>query len=69
MAYISTTGNPAGTQKREGIFAKLKAAFQRRRLYLQTVEELNSLSDRDLRDLAISRYDVRRIAKEAAYGK
>ena len=69
MSYITLTGNPAGTVKRESLFAKLKAAIERRRLYLQTIEELNALSDRDLKDLAISRYDVRRIAKEAAFGK
>ncbi len=40
-----------------------------RRTYLRTVAELNSLSDRDLTDLGISRLGIPEIAHEAAYGK
>lgn len=35
----------------------------------RTYVELSNLSDRELADLNISRYDLRRIAREAAQGK
>ena len=40
----------------------------RRRVYRQTVRELNELSPRDLADLGIHRSMIRRLAREAAYG-
>lgn len=39
-----------------------------RRLYRQTVRELNALSPRELADLGINRSMIRRLAHEAAYG-
>ncbi len=45
------------------------AAWRRRRaLFGSTVHELNHLTDRDLADLGIPRADIRRIAREAAFG-
>ena len=71
MAYVETRGTKAAALNiaGEGFFAKLKAAIARRRLYLQTMEELSALSDRELSDLAISRSQLRQVAYEAAYGK
>lgn len=40
---------------------KMLALWQKRR---QTRRELNSLSDRELNDLGISRYDIDRIVSE-----
>jgi uncharacterized protein YjiS (DUF1127 family) len=61
---------------RKGIADRLAAlqdmivtAIQRRRIYEQTVAELNGLSDRDLSDLGISRLSIPDLAREAAYGK
>jgi uncharacterized protein YjiS (DUF1127 family) len=51
------------------LFAGVKAAMARRRIYDQTVRELCALSDRDLTDLGISRSTISSIATEAAYGK
>lgn len=43
------------------------AAWARRRAaYLQTWRELDALSDRELNDIGFSRYDIARIAREAA---
>jgi uncharacterized protein YjiS (DUF1127 family) len=42
-------------------------AMQRRRVYLQTLGELNDLSDRDLSDLGVARSDINRVAREAVY--
>lgn len=38
--------------------------FKRRRRIRQTMKELNSLSDRELNDVGISRYDIAHIARE-----
>ncbi|MBQ0820768.1 DUF1127 domain-containing protein [Microvirga terrae] len=35
--------------------------------YRKTVRELSQLSDRDLSDLGIARYDISRIARAAAF--
>jgi uncharacterized protein YjiS (DUF1127 family) len=48
---------------------KFKKNAQRRRVYVQTVTELNALSDRDLADLGLHRLMISSVAKEAAYGK
>ena len=39
----------------------------RYRQFNKTVKEMASLSDRELRDLGISRFDITRIAREAVY--
>ena len=44
--------------------AWLRARRERRRLYNQTVRELSQLSDRDLDDIGISRWDIREIAAQ-----
>ncbi|MDZ4136098.1 MAG: DUF1127 domain-containing protein [Paracoccaceae bacterium] len=46
----------------------VKEAVRRRRVYTQTVRELNALSSRELNDLGIHRSMITRIALEAAYG-
>ncbi|PID35233.1 MAG: hypothetical protein CSA73_00395 [Rhodobacterales bacterium] len=47
----------------------LQEAINRRLMMRRTVRELNQLSDRELSDLGIARYEIRRIAWHAAYGK
>lgn len=51
----------------------LRTALAERRakhkIYTTTLRELNSLSDRDLNDLGMSRSMIKGIAIEAAYGK
>lgn len=71
MAYVTTT-----RIARKGIADRLAylkdavlTAINQRRVYTRTVTELNSLSDRDLADLGISRLGITEIAREAAYGK
>jgi uncharacterized protein YjiS (DUF1127 family) len=41
-------------------------ALRRYRVYSQTYAELSALSDRELADLGISRFDIRQVAREAA---
>ena len=71
MAYVNTT-----RYARKGFldrFVSLKdaalAAIQTRRVYAQTVAELDSLTDRELADLGMSRMSIAEVAREAAYGK
>lgn len=49
-------------------FDGLSRSFNRYRKYHQTLGELNMLGDRELRDLGISRSELRSIARQAAYG-
>lgn len=52
-----------------GRFRSLSEAFEKRRLFKQTVNELRALSLRDLNDLGYQPHDINRIAYEAVYGK
>lgn len=51
-----------------GITARLRQVFADYRLYRKTLAELESLSDRELADLGISRLSIREIARESVYG-
>jgi uncharacterized protein YjiS (DUF1127 family) len=71
MAYVNSS-----TIARKGFLDRLAAlkdsiatAITQRRVYERTVAELNSLSDRDLTDLGISRLSIPDLAREAAYGR
>ncbi len=48
------------------MFEVLKSRYATWKRYSRTVAELESLSNRDLADLGISRHDISRLAKEAA---
>lgn len=58
----ATTGNRIG-----GFFNGVSARFAQYRTYRKTLDELQSLTDRELSDLGISRHSVRAIAYRAAY--
>lgn len=49
-------------------FATLRAKFQQYRLYRQTVNELSSLSNRELADLGLNRSGIKGTAIEVVYG-
>lgn len=51
------------------VSVNIKAALARRAVYSRTLAELNALTDRDLSDLGVSRYQIADLAHEAAYGK
>lgn len=53
---------------RPGLLARMNGAIADYRLYRRTLAELEGLSNRELRDLGISRFSVRQIAREAVYG-
>jgi uncharacterized protein YjiS (DUF1127 family) len=68
--FVNTSASSNGLVDRLlASFPSLAKALQRRRLYAQTVFELNQLSDRELTDLGISRLSIYDLAREAAYSK
>lgn len=68
MAYVSSTSVPSlGLRQRFADFVqRVRAARKARAVYLQTLEELSALTDRDLADLGIARISIEDIAREAA---
>lgn len=45
----------------------LRQQFKSWMQYCENVRELQSCTDRELGDLGLSRHDIRRVAREAAY--
>lgn len=62
--------NPIATRQLSvgAVFMTVLEALQRRRQYRVTLNELANLTTRDLDDLGIARGDIRRLARESAYG-
>ena len=48
------------------MFEVLKSRYSTWKRYARTVQELESLTNRELADLGISRVDIPRLAREAA---
>lgn len=71
MAYVNTTrvGRKSVLDRLMTAKDVVTTALRQRRLYSQTVAELNGLTDRELADLGISRLAISDVAREAAYGK
>ncbi len=73
MAAVTETVAASGAKRAtatktsglSGVFALARAYFQRRRKIIETIRELESMSDRELNDIGVSRYDIRRIAEES----
>jgi uncharacterized protein YjiS (DUF1127 family) len=68
MAHAATYHVPAEARS-HGLFAGLRQAIADYALYRRTLAELQSLTDRELRDLGISRFSVREIAYDSVYGR
>lgn len=72
MAYVNLTARAANVSLADrfsGLMSQLKVMIARRAVYNQTVRELMVLTDRELADLGLSRFDIPAVAREAAYGK
>jgi len=70
MAYETTSISGVGT----GLMARLstlvteyRANAARRKVYRNTLRELDALSHRDLQDLGMNKSEIRRVAYQAAY--
>lgn len=51
-----------------GPVARLRRAFTDYRTYRHTIAELEALSNRELRDLGLSRFAIRQVAYDSVYG-
>ena len=70
MAYVNSRSASLSFSDRIAAFVKVaKDAIERRRVYTQTMFELNGLSDRDLADLGLARCMIAQVAREADYAK
>lgn len=69
MAYVNSTRSAqvSFSDRFAAIVKVAKDLIERRRVYNQTLFELNNLSDRDLSDLGLSRASISEVAREAAY--
>lgn len=68
MTSIEMTGatHAESASPAAGLLTRLRATLARRKVYTRTLKELAALSDRELADIGISRFDIRRIAAQAA---
>lgn len=64
----TTTFDTLHTRNGHGVFANVRKAFADYRLYRRTLTELDSLTNRELRDLGISRLSIRQVAYDSVYG-
>lgn len=70
MAYANTNriAHHGLGDRLAAVLASVKQTLAQRRVYRQTVRELNALTTRELADLGIHRSMITRVAMEAAYG-
>ncbi len=70
MAYATETRTAAFglTAVVGNITAQVSEFFAKRKVYANTINELEALNDRELADLGIARSMIKRVAIEAAYG-
>ena len=69
MAYVnsSRSAQVSFSDRFAAVVKVVSDLIKRRRVYNQTVFELNNLSDRDLSDLGLNRLTIAEVAYEAAY--
>ncbi len=68
MAYASDIRSTATGQSRIGaIFGDIAARFARYSMYRKTLNELATLSSRELNDMGLCRSQIRSVAYEHAY--
>ncbi len=67
MTHALTNSTNSGTEGLGGWIARIRRSMADYRLYRRTMEELESLSDRELNDLGLSRLVLRDVARQAVY--
>ncbi len=65
---ITTSFDISHARSGHSLFSGVRKAFADYRLYRQTLNELDALSDRELRDLGLSRLSIRAVAHDSVYG-
>lgn len=66
MASITSFDIAHGNE--DGFLARVRKGWAEYRLYRRTLDELQSMTNRELADLGISRDSIRQIALETVYG-
>ena len=66
MAYINATTTVTLNDRAKSAYQAVATRLKQYRIYRQTLNELGALTDRELRDLAIHRSEIGRIAFEAS---
>jgi len=70
MAYVNVkTARPTLADRISAWWAGSREKAAQYAIYRRTIRELESMSDRDLADIGISRGQIADIAAEAAFGK
>jgi|GEM_PF-2443368 len=59
-------GDLRETSRFAALVARLRQRWAAYQTYRATLDELRSLDDRELNDIGVSRWDIRRIARDAA---
>ncbi|CUH76252.1 DUF1127 domain-containing protein [Tropicibacter naphthalenivorans] len=70
MAYatdISINAQGGLAARVAAAIATLRGNMARRKVFKETLRELNALSNRELADLGMGRSEIRRVAYQAAY--
>jgi len=67
MTHAITHDKTTHTGEMGGWIARVRKSIAEFRLYRRTMEELESLSDRELSDLGLSRASLRDVALQAVY--
>ena len=69
MAYVNSSRSVqvSFSDRFAAVVKVVMGMVERRRVYNQTLFELQALSDRDLSDLGMSRSNIAEVAREAAY--
>ncbi|MEM8570908.1 MAG: DUF1127 domain-containing protein [Pseudomonadota bacterium] len=69
MAYALSSSDTVRLGSDRGWIAEVKRRIADYRRYRTTLAELESLSDRELNDINLSRFSVKAVAWESIYGK
>ncbi|MEX0287272.1 MAG: DUF1127 domain-containing protein [Paracoccaceae bacterium] len=68
MAQTLRVAAPHSESFLTNLVARLRDIRKRRRMYTTTVNELAGLTDRELNEMGIGRFGIRRVAWDYAYG-
>lgn len=67
MAHAITLNAYADSREQPGLLARLRLMLADYRAYREVYDELDSLSDRELADIGLSRHGIRDVARDAVH--
>lgn len=66
MAFLNNTTTVTLSDRFNGIIEGIATRYRRHRIYRETFDGLNALTNRELADLGLHRSELSRVAAEAA---